>query len=292
MKDVSQNALEAPKDSLVLVQSLPPLPAAAAELVKLLGDEDAPTNKIVKLLEEDVALASRLVGLANSSYYALPNPVTSVQDAVMRVLGLDLVRGVTLSAIFGSVLDYRACRGFKVERFWRESLLVAGLARSLCFSSTGSLGDHAATGYLCGLTLRLGLLALAAVRPDETAQAFAGDPELPLTKRLRDVLGTDHRQVGADLARQWGVPEPIPEVIARTSATDTDTLAGLLTSVASLAATMATHEIEVSGQHIDDDPLAPEEVAEADLRLGGAVATAQGECARLHQQAQNIAATL
>ncbi|MEM1434465.1 MAG: HDOD domain-containing protein [Pseudomonadota bacterium] len=292
MKDHSQSAAAAPADSLMLVQALPPLPAAAAELVKMLGDENTPTNRIVTLIEEDVALASRLVGLANSSYYALPNPVTSVQDAVLRVLGLDLVRGVTLSAIFGSVLDYRQCQGFKVERFWRESLLVAGLSRSLCFSSTGTLGDHAATGYLCGLTLRLGLLGLAAVRPDETAAAFAADPDLPLSRRLRDVLGTDHRQVGADLARQWGIPEPVPEVITRAAGTDTDSLTGLLTSVATLAATMATHEIEISGQQVPDSQLEPEDVAEAELRFGGAVATTQGECARLHQQAQNIAATL
>ena len=157
-----------------LVQSLPPLPATAAALMEMLADENVPTVKLVTLIEEDVALASRLVGLANSSFYALAEPVTSVQDAVLRVLGLDVARGVIMSAIAGATLDYRNCRGFQVERFWRESLLVASLARSLCLSSTGTLGDHAPTGYLAGLLLRLGLLGLAALRPEETAEALAG----------------------------------------------------------------------------------------------------------------------
>lgn len=275
----------------MVLQALPPLPANAAALVKLMADDEAPTLKIVQLIEEDVALASRLVGLANSSFYALPNPVLSVKDAVLRVLGLDLARGVVLSAIFGAALDYRACHSFQVERFWRESLLVAAVSRSLCLSSTGSLGDHAATGYLCGLMLRLGLLGLAAVRPGPTAAVLSATEPPTLRLRLEAEFGRNHRQIGADIARQWQIPEPIPSIIGGEVAPGRDSLPALLTSSVELAAAMATHEIDVSGASAETSQPHPAGVEPA-VHLDSAVADVQGQCAMLHQQAQNIAATL
>ena len=283
--------IEAPMDEY-LVQSLPPLPASAAELMSLLADENTPTVKLVKLIEEDVALASRLVGLANSAFYAVPQPVASVQDAVLRVLGLDVARGVVLSAVAGATLDYRNCRSFQVERFWRESLLVASLSRSLCLSSTGTLGDHAPMGYLAGLLLRLGLLGLAALRPDETSVALAGDAATPLRDRLREELGVDHWQVGSAIARHWQLPEPLPTVLAQREATNTSTLAGLVGSAVVLAANMASHEIYISSRSVQAQPATPEPEEVTGSGLASAIESVQSECSRLHQQAQTIAATL
>ena len=275
-----------------LVQSLPPLPASSAALMSMLADENTPTLKLVKLIEEDVALASRLVGLANSAFYARPEPIISVQDAVLRVLGLDVARGVVLSAVAGATLDYRSCRAFQVERFWRESLLVASLTRSLCLSSTGTLGDHAPTGYLSGLLLRLGLLGLAALRPDATSAALAGDAAVPLRERLRGELGVDHWQVGCAIARHWQLPEPIPTILAQRESTHTSTLAGLIGSAVVLAANMASHEIYVSSRSVQTPAAGAEPDEATGSGLASAVESVQSECSRLHQQAQTIAATL
>ena len=274
-----------------LVQSLPPLPSTASELLAILADEHAPTIKLVQLIEEDVALAARLVGLANSSFYALPQPVVSVQDAVLRVLGLDVARGVVLSAIAGATLDYHQCEGFQVERFWRESLLVASLSRSLCLSSSGTLGDHAARGYLAGLLMRLGLLGLAALRPEETAKALAADPERSLGERLKAELGVTHREVGGAIARHWHLPEPIPTLVADAAPAETRSLAGLLSASVSLAANMAAHEIYVSSRSLSSQA-ANDPAIEQLEELGGMVESVQSECSKLHQQAQTIAATL
>ncbi|MEM6708143.1 MAG: HDOD domain-containing protein [Pseudomonadota bacterium] len=273
----------------LLVQSLPPLPATASDLMRLLADENTPTGRLVDLVERDVALASRLVGLANSSFYALPEPVLNVRDAVVRVLGLDVTRGVIMSAIVGATLDYRGCRGFQIERFWRESLLVASLSRSLCLSSSGTLGDHAGTGYLCGLLLRIGLLGLAAVRPDDLSAVLAEESERPLAARLGAQLGTDHKRVGAAIVRHWQLPEPLPVVVECSLTPGTDSLEAMLTSVVTLATDMARHEIEISSHALSESPSAADA---ASGEFSAAITEVQHETGRLHQQAQTIAATL
>lgn len=70
---------------------LPPLPETARAIIELRSDPDADVDKLGKIVERDPSLAAQVVSWASSSYYSAPGNIKSIQDAIIRVLGYDLV---------------------------------------------------------------------------------------------------------------------------------------------------------------------------------------------------------
>tara|TARA_B100001123_G_scaffold425507_1_gene538419 strand:- start:320 stop:721 length:402 start_codon:yes stop_codon:yes gene_type:complete len=112
------------------IKELPPLPQNAQRLLQQLSNEDVDTRQLVELIESSPAIAVRTVALASSAYFARPVPVRSVQDAVVRVLGLNLTKNLITSAVVNAALEPSLCPGFQPERYWRDALLTALFARS------------------------------------------------------------------------------------------------------------------------------------------------------------------
>src|ERR1700761_5095732 len=73
---------------------LPGFPHIVMRVQKVLGDENADTNRIVKVLGSEPVLASQIVRMANSAALNPGAPVTDLRSAVSRV-GLDTVRSAT-----------------------------------------------------------------------------------------------------------------------------------------------------------------------------------------------------
>lgn len=53
------------------------------------------------MVETDPALAAQVVSWAASPYYASPGKIRSVEDAIVRVLGFDLVINLALGLALG-----------------------------------------------------------------------------------------------------------------------------------------------------------------------------------------------
>ncbi|EMJ8640202.1 aminoacyl-tRNA deacylase and HDOD domain-containing protein [Pseudomonas aeruginosa] len=75
---------------------IPPLPQTAQKIIKLRVDPNASVDDITGLVETDPALAAQVVSWAASPYYAAPGKIRSVEDAIVRVLGFDLVINLAL----------------------------------------------------------------------------------------------------------------------------------------------------------------------------------------------------
>lgn len=57
------------------------------------------------MVETDPALAAQVVSWAASPYYASPGKIRSVEDAIVRVLGFDLVINLALGLALGKTLS-------------------------------------------------------------------------------------------------------------------------------------------------------------------------------------------
>lgn len=197
------------------LQSLAPLPVVAQRLLADLDRKDLSLGQLSEVIEMDPALTARIVGLANSAYFANRQPVYSVSDAVGRVLGLDMVRNLALGIVLSGAFDTKACRAFEVERFWFTAMGTATLAVPLAGLIRGKVPVDGEWAYLAGLLHELGLLALCALFPAEMSRVLAqADPEKPLAVRTRQALGIDAMEAGAVLARRWQLPESVAVVMA------------------------------------------------------------------------------
>ena len=192
--------------------TLPSLPRSSQELLQLLLDPELDMLRLAELVEQTPALAARMLGVANSAFFSPLLPVKHVPDAIIRVLGLDLVRDLSVSFVLNQPFELKACRRFDPVRFWVGSMEAAVLAQLLATRLPLRHPPTASTAYLAGLLRDLGLLALVHVAPEAMDAVFgqlSRQPSAGLSTVEQQVLGLDHAEAGAELARAWRLPAPL-----------------------------------------------------------------------------------
>lgn len=195
------------------IAALPPLPATAQEILTCFGDEFIDANKVTNVVEGDPGICAKLLGLANSAYFGLAEPVNNIGEAISRVLGVDTVRSLVLAMAIQQSFNSRKCPAFDTGRFWTQSLLTAECCKKIVAVDKQATDDIRDLAYSGGLCHNLGLLALAHMEPQVTNKALqAHSDELQagdLQNILLDQLKTDHRIMTAELARIWSLPGPM-----------------------------------------------------------------------------------
>ena len=61
---------------------LPSLPAIALRIIEAVKTDDASLEELPKIVSSDPALAARVLKISNSSFYAIPQKVDSIQKAL------------------------------------------------------------------------------------------------------------------------------------------------------------------------------------------------------------------
>lgn len=194
------------------VRDLPALPDALGEVLAALRRKDLHIDRCAALIEHDQALCGRTLKLANSPFYGLSGRIGTVGDAI-RMLGLSTVGTLMTAALLSTRFDARRCAGFDFHRFLRHTLGVSIAARELA-SASGHDPDEAS---VAGLLHDVGLLAMAAYFPVElsAAMALARSTDVPSVQVEKVLLGLDHAEIGAVVARHWCLPAAAVEAIER-----------------------------------------------------------------------------
>jgi HD-like signal output (HDOD) protein len=195
------------------ISALPPLPATAQQILACFGDEFIDADKVSSVVEGDPGICARLLGLTNSAYFGLPEPVTSLKEAISRVLGVDTVRSLALAMAIQRSFNSRECPAFDTERFWTGSLQTADCCKKIMSADESASRDVCDLAYSTGLCNNLGLLALAHIAPGPTNRVLqdhldAGETG-NLAQAFHSVFGTDPKIVTAALAKAWFLPEPM-----------------------------------------------------------------------------------
>lgn len=190
------------------------LPEVAARVIALVEDPKATAAEIGQVIGRDPNLAARLLKIANSSYYATSGTIGTIPRAV-TVIGTRQIRNLTLQ-----LTTVRMFQGVPVEvvsmgDFWEHSLYCALIAKQLAGAVNPALADTVFTG---GLLHEVGQLLLFQRLPDLSRQALwlatEGPDDLTMADAERQIIGFDHTEVGAELARKWNLPEVLRECIA------------------------------------------------------------------------------
>jgi len=136
--------------SLRRLHELPPLAPGTQRLLIVLADEDSELEDVAQAIEQIPALTARVIGLACSAYFG-GHKVRGVFDAIVRVLGLNLVRSLATAIAVGDAFDAQRCAPFKPERHWAAALLTATFARLLAEGTVTEEPIQPEEAYLCGL---------------------------------------------------------------------------------------------------------------------------------------------
>jgi len=204
------------RDEVLRLEQIPPLSATANELLRVAADPDMDAKRLAAILDKDAALTARIIGLANSAFFGQSRPVLSMEDAIIRVLGQDMVRSLALSMALAGSFDISRCPAYDLRNYWVTALGTATLARDLAAAVGKPEVVHPDGAYLCGLLHSLGELTLMHLRPDlmcDAVHAHLDDPSLDPIELERLHLGVDRWQAGEWLAFRWHLPEQVQHSI-------------------------------------------------------------------------------
>ncbi len=195
------------------IAALPPLPATAQEILACFGDEFIDAVKVAEVVEGDPGICARLLGLANSAYFGLAEPVNCINEAISRVLGVDTVRSLVLAMAIQKTFSSQDCPAFDLEHFWTHSLLTAECCKRVVAADEQSSDVDRDLAYSAGLCYNLGLMALVHLSPSRTNTVLTklrnGSAQDRLAQYMIAEFDTDHRIMTAELTRTWSLPEPM-----------------------------------------------------------------------------------
>ena len=112
---------------------LPSLSPLAVQLVRMATDDSKSSADLASVIERDPGLATRLLKLVGSAYFARPNRVTSVAQAVV-LLGFKRVRIMALTLSLRDTFPMGVQGGMDFDLFWKTSLYRALMAREFAGS--------------------------------------------------------------------------------------------------------------------------------------------------------------
>ena len=231
------------------ITALPPLPATAQEILTCFGDEFIDASKVADVVEGDPGICAKLLGVANSAYFGLAEPVNNIREAVSRVLGVETVRSLVLAMALQRSFNSKNCRAFDTTRFWTQALLTAECCKKLV-AVDGSASDTTRDlAYSAGLCHNLGLMALAHMETDRTHAVLHANHKNPepgnLSRLFFNEFEFDHKIMTLELARFWALPEPMVAAYhcrALPDSVSDDPLALIVAASAAVAGNMEVNE--------------------------------------------------
>lgn len=203
------------RERLADTLEIPPLPLTAQRIIQLGARSDVGIDELVPLVEEDPSLAAQVISWAASPYYAAPGKIASVRDAVVRVLGFDLVMNLALGLALNKALRIPDDGHGSVNTYWTQAVVSATLMeKCAAMMPANSEGWRPLKGiaYLAGLLHNFGYLVLAHVFPPHFSlinRYLECNRNLASHHVEKQVLGVCREQIGAWLLQCWQLPADV-----------------------------------------------------------------------------------
>ena len=184
--------------------SLPTLPGIITKLNSLSENDKTSIQEMARLVASDQVLSARILKLANSPSYGFYR-VSTISNA-MILLGVNVVKSLALSSSIFEIMEKNSVG------LWEHSL-GAGVAaniisRRLKLPECEEISTAALLHDIGKVIIRLNF-------GDDYRHLLAliDEDEISMLEAERKLLGTDHAEVGAWLAKSWFLPDKLIEPI-------------------------------------------------------------------------------
>ena len=226
-------------------RALPAMSRTVSDLLAEMNKDDPSPKRVAELVATDPALTTRVLRLSNSAFFRVSRQIGSAEEAV-SLLGMTHVRSLVMAAALGS--SFKNVPGVEMVQFWRYSLRVADISRSLATL----LRQNEGNAFTAGLVHAIGDLIMHIAMPDVIGPIDMGTPPLDLRRAdvERSALGYSYAEVGAGMAEKWQFPQTIVSALRNQTAPfdgdNYDPLGGVL-HIASWRARAEEIQLDESG---------------------------------------------
>lgn len=194
------------------IAELPVLPAGVSEVIAACDDPDITVGQISQKILQDQQLTASILKLANSAMYGLSRRVATVTEAVV-LLGFATIKSLAISSHTYRLLN-RSLPGYGLQRgeIWKHSIAVAMASRRIAVEVHFAPVEEA---FIAGLLHDIGKTVLSSYMEDafDEVSAIVENERIPFSEAELRVLGFDHAELGARIARLWNFPPDLVEAI-------------------------------------------------------------------------------
>lgn len=184
------------------------------ELQKIIANPNKSITDIGYIIEQDPSLSIRLLKIVNSAFFGLPGQISSIRHAI-TIIGVKELQNLILAAVIIDKFSSLPNGLLSMQDFWARSLRCALISKELCIYSNNK--SDLDSMFICGLLHDIGQLVfyrripVLARQIGLLAESIGGDE----VQAEINILGFNHYQAGAELARLWRLPEIIIETIGQ-----------------------------------------------------------------------------
>ena len=194
------------------LNDLRPIPQVALKILRIINEELYEIQNVTEEIRKDQVISARTLKLCNSVIFASRNKIESLDHALV-MLGQHLLLKFVISASLNSFFNqigqgYSLCKG----GLYHHAVGTAVIAEKLA-NLTGKAEPSMA--YTAGLLHDIGKVVLDQFINSGFSLFYRelNEEGKNFSEVEKQVLGTDHTEVGAQLALNWSFPKSLVETI-------------------------------------------------------------------------------
>lgn len=181
------------------------LPEIYHRIDQAVESPDGSLDDIGRIIQDDPPFASRLLKIANSSFFSYPHPVTTITRA-LTVVGVRQLRDLVMATAVLNLFNGSSENQINLTAFWRHSIACGLAARVI---ATYRREANVESLYVTGLLHDIGLLILFQHRAELIKSAIeqCRMDKMLLHEIEMKIFGFNHAMVGGALMASWKLPE-------------------------------------------------------------------------------------
>ena len=196
-----------------MVRDIPAMPAVAQKVMHMLGDPRTTNSTLGSTLSSDMAMASRVLQMANSPFFGTRQKITSISQAIF-VLGHAALRSLIITVCTKGIFKNP---GLMEEKVWEHGMGTGVAARSIAEKTKLMDPDEA---FLGGLLHDVGRMILIVVYRSEYQKIFekSYNENLSLLEIMdleKQEFGYDHAEIGSRVIVKWRLPAMFGRICRR-----------------------------------------------------------------------------
>lgn len=193
------------KKIIMDTKTLPTLPGVINKLNSLSESEKSSVQEMAKIVSSDQVLSARILRLANSPSYGFYR-VSTISNA-MILLGVNVVKSLALSSSIFEIMEKNSIG------LWEHSLGVGVAANLIARKLALPECEEIATAALLHDIGKV-IISLKCSEAEAAIRKTIREQDIYAREAERQVLDTDHAEIGAWLAKSWFLPDKLSEPIA------------------------------------------------------------------------------
>jgi putative nucleotidyltransferase with HDIG domain len=196
-----------PKKLIQQIDHLVSLPDVCVKVNRLVDSPSYCARSVGEIVSRDTDLSARLLRLVNSSFFGLRAPVETISRAI-ALIGSNELRNLVMATSTVRLFLGIPSELVNMYEYWQHAVTTGVIARELAELRNVL---HSERLFVMGLLHDIGRLVIYLTLPEKSRDILlitGGDDGLS-AEAEQEVLGFTHMDVGAELLRQWNLPDAL-----------------------------------------------------------------------------------